>query len=150
MCILMKWKELTLSLSSCKKNNAKDIGDWDGSFHDTKKLTTNTSFHNTKKEDRLTKKKNIYLHISNQGRFKTWSLFPWAWVCDIDCKRKHGIISIQKIGFNNQFFHITNIFTSDTKLWEGIGFVKCITPSFECGMNTGYSYNTKKKKNIQP
>ena len=59
---------------------------------------------------------------------------------------------MQEIGFNNHFFHITNIFTSDTKLWEGIGFVKSITPSFECGMDIGYSYNTqkKKKKNHKP
>ena len=96
MCILMKWKEHTLSLSSCKKNNAKDIGDWDGSFHDTKKLTTNTSFHNTKKGRSFNKKKKkIYLHISNQVRFKAWPSFPWASVCDIDYKTKHGTISMQ-------------------------------------------------------
>ena len=54
--MLMKWKEPTLSLSSCKNNNAEDIQDWDGSFHDTKKLTTNASFRNTKKGGSFNKK----------------------------------------------------------------------------------------------
>ena len=87
----------TFSFLLQKKNNAKDIGDWDGSFHDIKKLTTNTSFHNTKKGESFNKKKKkkIYLHISNQVWFKAWSLFPWTSVCDIDHKRKHGTISMQ-------------------------------------------------------